>query len=67
MEMESYISMGRTLFYSHSLRKNTPLFEKGIKQNQDKPMETTNDQDSSDLVGPKKYKLIKIWRNLGKI
>ena len=53
MEMESYISMGRTLFYSHSLRKNTPLFEKGIKQNQDKPMETTNDQDSSDLVGPK--------------
>ena len=42
--MESYISLGGTIFYSLSLRKHNifgQLYEKGIKQKQNKPMETT--------------------------
>ena len=38
MEKESNISLGRAIFYYCIY---TPLYEKGIKQNQNKPMETT--------------------------
>ena len=67
MEMESYISLGGTIFYMLSLRKKqnatlsaeksgvlygpwyTPLFEKGIKETQNKPMETTKGSDIKRL------------------
>ena len=39
--MESYISLGGTMLYSLSLRKNTPLYKNGIKENQNRPMKTT--------------------------
>ena len=46
--MESYISLGGTIYFERltmfvrgNILKYTPLYEKGIKQNQNKPTETT--------------------------